>query len=436
MACYPSEFVRVHPASTYERTAATMDLVLHECILPDSVNAGEPFDMKIVYKLCSIEEKNPDNMLVNFPDIYDGGWYREWGLYPFRRREYWIWRLVEMGLTLIENPPETMPYPMAPGEIKVDERARSQISPGDKLTYTYHGTIEQLLGREFANPTIVKLAWSVYGSIYGWYGTEYWPWSWPLETNHLDFSRACWIGHEIQVNILPPAPYPVFNANLCSVSKTTVGPNETFNIKVTIENQNETTGNYSIACYCEGNRSELAAGTIGGHATKSHTFSVTANQLANRSIASSQYLAFTITIANDEGETDRWTPAAIAVIVEEPAETATLSGRVTDKQTGLALAGVSVTAGYSTSTNYSGHYALEGLEPGSYDIKFSRAGYWDITKSKTLSAGENTLNITMTPTSEPEPTPSKFPLALMGVGAAGLIGVILIAKGIKKEGKK
>jgi len=434
VACNPCEVWRVSRASTTERTAATMDFVLDSCILPSSVNAGEPFTIQIKYKLCTIETRNPENMMVNFPDMYDGGWRWQWGLYPFAQHEFWIWRLVETGLLLGETSPAYYQTKLAPGEVNLQKYGRSQISPGDIFTYTFNGTIEQLMGREFPSATTVKLYWSIYGLIYGWYGNEYWPWGWPLEDNFLDFSRACWIEHQIQVNVLPDFPYPTFKTDLCTISKTTVAPDEQFSIKVVIENQNAASGNYKVGCYCEGSYTQLATGIIAGHGTKSHTFSVTANQLAHCTIAESQYLVFTIAVDNNEGETDRWTPAAIAVIVTE-LETANLSGKITDKTTGAGLVGVSVTtSAHSTTTSTGGYYQLEGLSPGKYDIEFTKAGYYDSTQSKTLYVGGNTLNVTMTPTTEPPP--SETPWGLIGIGGAAILGLGLVLSQIKRGKKK
>lgn len=439
MACKPCEVWRISRASTTERTAATMDFILDSCILPSSVNAGEPFTIQIKYKLCTIETRNPGNMMANFPVTYDGGWYWEWGVYPFRQHEFWLWRMVEMGLLFAETDPTNYRTGMAPGEIQIKKHPRTQISPGDVFTYTFTGTIEQLLGRQFPTPTTVNLYWSLYGSIYGWHGQEYWPWSWPMEDNFIDFSRVCWIKHPIQVNILPPFAYPVFKPDLCSVSKSTVAPNEEFRIKVTVENQNARSGKYYIGCYCEGNYTQLATGTITGYGTKSHTFNVTANQLAQRSILTSQFLPFTIVVSNDERETDRWTPPAIAVIVTEPVDKASLSGRVTDKQTRSGIVGVSVTTlGYSSSTNSSGYYSLDGLPSGPCSVKFSKSGYWEVIKTMTLGLGLNTLNVEMTPTTEPPPPEDKFPVVLigLGVGLAAIVGGVLITSKLRTRGRK
>lgn len=427
MACYPCIVERVKGgASDYERTAATIIFLLDECIVPSSVNVGEAFDIQIKYKLCTIETRDPDGRLVNFPG-YDGMYY--YYRNPIRTNmAYWVWRLQAMKMTFLGN--------------TVQQYGRGAISPGDEFIYTWHGTIEELFPEEqFTATTIKTLFCRIYGLIYGWHEpSDWWPWNWSPSENFFDEIAVDEAHCDIQVNVPPPPPpppYPTFNIDLCSVSKATVAPNESFKIKVTIENQNEGSGQYYIDYYCEGNQGELAAGTIGGLATKSHTFSVTANQLAQRSIIASQYLAFTIAVSNDEGETDRWTPAAIAVIVTEPPETANLSGRVSDKQTGLALAEVSVsTAGYSASTDSSGHYALEGLEPGVHDIRFSKSDYWEETKSKTLNVGQNTLNFAMTPTTEPPPPEPSFPWALIGAGAATIIGVILILKGVERGAKK
>jgi len=438
MACYPCEVWRVLSATTDQRTVATMGFITDECVIPSTVNAGEPFDIQIKYKLCTIETRNPNGNLAHFPG-YDGIYYRYRNLIH-TNIEYWVWRLQQVGLSFMANPPTTLDKTtLQSSEVEIDMHGRGAIQPGDEFIYTWHGTIEELLGLQFTSPTTVNLAWSIYDLAYVAYEPSDWlPWNWAPSQSFLDFSRSCWIKHSIQVNILPAFPYPLFNGDLCSLSKTTVAPGESFDIKVTIENQNGTSGSYSIGCYCGGNYTELAAGTIGGLKAMSFTFHVTANQLAHQAITESQYLAFTIAVSNNEKETDRWTPAAIAVLVTSPppSGTANLSGLVTDKQTGAGMAGVSITAagGYSTSTNSSGSYTLAGLEPGSYSIKFSKAGYWDETKSKILVSGQNTLDIAITPTTEPQP--SKISWGLIGAGALGMVGLVLAVSKVKREKKK
>jgi hypothetical protein len=432
MACKACELLRV-PVSTPERTAATMDFILDSCILPASVTAGVPFDIKIVYKLCTIEIRNPNGNLQYFPD-YDGIYWRYTN--PIHSQiEYWVWRLNNLGLLLLENPPETLlQNQMYANELRVDNHGIDGATGGSVLTYNFHGTIEQLLGRQFSQPATVNLAWSIFGQIYGWYAKDNWPWNWNPTQNYLDFARVSWIKHSIQVNVAPPLPEPKLDLDAFSVSKSTVAPTEQFSINLTIVNENETSGNYQIVCLCSGKKLTLATGTIAGYGTKPHTFNVTANQLAQTSIITSQYLSFTIQVLNAEGETDRWTPSSLAVIVETPPETASLSGVVTDKQTGAGIAGITVKAGgYSATTNYSGSYSLTGLTPGPYTIEFSGADYWPETKSKTLITGNNILNIAMTPSTEAQP--GNVPWQAIAGGAAAVAGVAIIVQQRKKRSK-
>lgn len=412
-------------ATADQRSVARLGILSIDA--PSSVKPGKVFQIICTYQFCEKLYRNThDDVLFdpvpleNWPD-YHGAHRRCLTGIPglCSRQEFWIWRFLVMKL-----------YHLG---AEVASHSAQDISPGDTFTYTWTGTIEELTGQEFTEPTIVYGGFDLTGHIYGWYGSEKWPWGWPLADNWLQQQTIHTFSYEIlvDVEVPPPPPYPIFNTDYCAVSKSQVSPTEKFDIKIRIENQNEYEGKYIIDCLCEGKGQELDSGTISGNGKVDKTFRVTANQLAQYSITESQYLAFTIVVYNDEDETDRWTPAAIAVIVEVP-ETADLSGRVTDKKTGDVLAGVSIsTAGYSASTDSSGHYSLEGLEPGIYDIKFSKAGYWEETKSKTLRVGLNTLNLAMTPATEPQP--SAFPWALLGVGAAGIIGIVLIAQGIKKR---
>jgi hypothetical protein len=410
-----------------------MGFLLDSCIIPGTVRSGVPFDIQIKYKLCTIETRNPDGNLQHFKG-YDGIWWHYTNIIH-TCIEYWVWKLTAMGLSFMENLPD---HPsrgsLYENEIKVKQDGRSFISPGDEFTYTWHGTIEDLLGHELTTPTTVELGWSIFGYIYGWYEpSDWWPYDWNPPENFFDFSRVCWIKQSIQV-LPPPPPFPapIFKKDLCSVSKTTVSPSETFTITVAIENKNETSGSYSIGYYCEGNYGELGTGTIAGYETKTNiTFNVTANQLAHREITESQYLSFSIIVSNAQEETDRWTPSAIAVIVTAPPPpTASLSGIVSDKKTGAKLAGVSVAIdSYSTSTNSSGYYAFQNLEAGSYTIKFSKSGYWEEKRSITITSGQNILDIAMTPTSEPPPiAPTEVPWAWLGIGALAIMALALIPK--------
>ena len=413
--------------STYERTVATMRVV--DWTLPAEVTAGEPFTIQIRYRLDSIETRDPGNNLQYFPPIYDGICTHVWSIIHL---QYWVWRLAEMGLTLIENPPAEMPTGMAPGETKVNFHNRFDITAGDTFTYTFTGTIEQLLGRQFNESTVVNLAWSVYGLIWGMYEPDdLFPWNWNPTQEFTEFSRVTWLPHQIQVNVPPPPPpepYPQFDRDRCSISKDTVAPTESFDIRITIDNRNETSGTYYIVCYCEGEKLQLATGTIAGGGTEQETIPVTANELAQAQITEDRYLTFVVAVENEEEETDRLQVYSITVTLDGLG--ATLSGMVTDKL-GQYLAGVAVSIpGQQTSTDTYGAYTLEGLDPGTYEVTFQKAGYWPVTKTKKVVEGSNTLNVEMTPDTEPEPGIS-WPTVLGAV--AVITGVVIIAKGGKRH---
>ena len=58
------------------------------------------------------------------------------------------------------------------------------------------------------------------------------------------------------------------------------------------------------------------------------------------------------------------------------AQVASLYGVVTDAETGQPIDGVKVTLdSFVTYTNASGAYAFEGLNPGSYVIRFEKENY-------------------------------------------------------------
>jgi hypothetical protein len=233
-------------------------------------------------------------------------------------------------------------------------------------------------------------------------------------------------------------PNPIFVGDLCSISKNSVAPTEQFTVKVGFVNTGDSTGIYHLGYICLGNYTQLVTGTIGpsGQAPIKKEFSITANQLAGQQITTSRILAFTFAVYNDVdlvNPTDRYTEAIDVIVTTPPPPpgTATLSGVVTDKN-GTPISGVSViTTDASSSTDSSGHYYLTGLTVDTYSVRFSAADYWDVTKSIKVVAGENSLNITMTPTTEPQaPT---IPWNWIAAGGLGIAGAILIAK---KGGKK
>ena len=57
--------------------------------------------------------------------------------------------------------------------------------------------------------------------------------------------------------------------------------------------------------------------------------------------------------------------------------TGTLSGKVTDSGSGAGISGVAVTLGTAAPvlTDSNGNYGIQGIPPGSYTVKFEKAGY-------------------------------------------------------------
>jgi len=91
-----------------------------------------------------------------------------------------------------------------------------------------------------------------------------------------------------------------------------------------------------------------------------------------------------------------------------PPEVGWINGTVTDADSGLPIAGASITAdGYSTVTNASGNYELE-VEPGTYTVTASLAGYESSQTDVTVAAGE-----TITVDFELRPTPLTIDTLIM-----------------------
>lgn len=82
-------------------------------------------------------------------------------------------------------------------------------------------------------------------------------------------------------------------------------------------------------------------------------------------------------------------------------QTATLTGKVKDAETGEALPFCSVFVNnttVSTATDLEGNFTLSGLEPGTLEIGFSFMGYTAQTRKVTLKPGGTfTLNLSMSP---------------------------------------
>jgi hypothetical protein len=416
-------------ASAYDRELATVEFLTDECVIPQRVDIDEVFDIKIVYEL-TVQKRDYDGMLQHFPFVWDGGfYYKPLGFCIC----FWVWYLLNWYLEVRQGV-KSPKYVVA--------KTHSHSDAGQKLTWQFHGTISQLLGETVQPGASVTVGWRISGRNIGYCTPQdMWPYEWNLLEDY-KFDGPCneSIGFTttIQVNATPTPPNPVFKPDECSASKQSVYPNESFNIKATIENKNQYSGNYTIDCYCEGNKTTLATGTISGYQTVSKTVSVTAAQLADKEFTQSQYIDITLAVSNSQGETDRVGPAEvksfeIAVIVTGEEEVGNLSGKVTDKKTGDALSGVTVsTAGRRTTTNSLGKYSFSNLTVGSYTVKFSKTGYWEETKSVTIKVGENTLNVAMTPTSEAPPTaPGEIPWTWLGIGAVAIMALALILP--KKE---
>jgi hypothetical protein len=80
------------------------------------------------------------------------------------------------------------------------------------------------------------------------------------------------------------------------------------------------------------------------------------------------------------------------------AQSGTLSGTVTDTNTGETLPAVNVVITEimkGASTNADGVYTITGIEPGTYTVEVTYIGYSTITEEITVSAGANTLDFEM-----------------------------------------
>ncbi|GEM_PF-3574425 len=416
------------------RRVATGRIVPELCQVPSSVKPGQVFRMTFVYQFgerldrCTGLHHSGGSIacppMEEWPDYHGGFRYGLRGLYPMTsEHKFWIWKLQRLNAYHDGN---------------LVRWVESTWPPNQQFSYIWEGTIEELAGKEFTEPTTVLTNFQLTGVIDGWGdGHETWPFSWPLK---VEWSQeAPWDAAEfaidVDIEVPPDPPYPLFDLDYCSISKSTVAPNEQFHINIRAVNQNEHAGNFSVGVFCEGKYQVLAESTISGHGTRNLSIPVTANQLAQRTITSSQYLSFSVTLNNEDGETDRWTPAAIAVIV--PVNGAgTLSGRVTDKTTGAGLAGVAVTtSGYAATTGSGGHYSIADMTPGTYTIRFTRSGYWEETRDKAIAEGSNTLNVAMTPTTEPLPDEREFPWGLAIGGAAMLAALAVLAQRRKGEAR-
>lgn len=413
-------------ASDDERSVATLRIISIEH--PVTVEPGQVFTIKCTYQLCEKLTRNSAyelNLapLENWPG-YHGVHRRCLAGWPYAcsKHHFWVWRLNAMNLYFRGHP--------------VAEHTGADLVSGAQFTFSWTGTVEELTGLEYPESSQVSIYFDLTARIEGWYSAEWWPWNWTLNEQWFQTHEIQSASGNIEVYVEPPPPpppYPVFNLDYCSVSKNQVKPSETFSINVRIVNQTADAGAYFIGCICEGKSLDLGQGTISGNGTVNRTFNVTANQLAQRAITESQMLGFSITVENEEHETDRWTPAGIAVIVTDPEPVADLSGRATDKNTGAGIAAVTVAiGGLRTSTNSSGYYSFTDLAPGSYTVTFTQSDYYTETKSKILVEGSNTLDLSMTPTTDPEPSEG-IPWPLIALGGSIAVGAVIILSGLKRK---
>ncbi len=83
------------------------------------------------------------------------------------------------------------------------------------------------------------------------------------------------------------------------------------------------------------------------------------------------------------------------------AQTGTISGTITDAQTGEPLPGATVflpDLGLGQSTNLDGEYTISNVPEGTHNARITYVGYVSITREVTVTAGEETtLNISMQP---------------------------------------
>lgn len=410
---------------------ASMRIVVEECEIPAKVTTGVPFTLKYVYQFCEKLERSTarssaggEATLVPYDELwptqnFHGAfrWFyfkQAWGWHDF-----WVWKILAMYAYHNDG--------------RVGHHAGTDLSLGNKFTYTWTGTIEELTGQEFPEPAIVTDRFDISGHVFGWFGREAWPYSWDIYTNWLQERLVHTVEYNIEVEPYepPPPPNPIFVADYCTIPKTTVAPNEQFTINLRIKNTNDSSGPYSLWTLCEGHDRQLGTGNIGPGQTTDRSFTVTANQLANREITSSQHLYFSARVRNEEQETDSWGAPTIAVIVPTNGDKATLSGRITDKVTGYSIPNASVeTVGRTVYADGAGNYSMSDLDPGYYEITFKASEYYDETRSKLLKEGGNTLDVVMTPDTEEPPEEREIPWGLVAGGAAILVaGIVLSQRG-------
>lgn len=416
-------------ATIDQRTVATVEFVEDECQIPSMVDIDEVFTLKVVYRLASIERRNYEGILDHFSPVYDGGFYKIYYEMLVPYMAWWIWNFTHLEL-----------YSQQGG---VWNLKRTHFNPSpQKHTWTFTGTITQLLGYTPTEDGYYDAKWRITGKAGGAHDpADYWPYNYVQQCgwNNVPCDGICEYGVQIYVNMTPTSPHPLFNVDGCALPEESVLPDEQFGIKVSVKNANQYSGSYRLTCYCRTYAHEitLKTGTIGGGQTITQTFNVTANDLAGTPITETKYVEIEVRVFNEATRTDVWPAGQIAVVVTTP-DTASLSGKVTDIMTAQELGGVAVEidpGNLTQATDSQGIYRFENLEPGTYEVLFYKAGYWDVVESKNLLPGPNSLNIALTPTSEPPPV-KPIPWGWIAAGGVAAAVVAVIASKKKKEGKR
>jgi len=115
---------------------------------------------------------------------------------------------------------------------------------------------------------------------------------------------------------------------------------------------------------------------------------------------------YTITVT---GASSPPTHAAQYVLTVEPppALPATVTGKVTDANTGLPIEGATVSINnYATTTDADGNYTLS-VPAGTYTLTCAKTGYETYSETVTLAEGDvKTINIALTPSPSPPPPPT------------------------------
>ena len=102
----------------------------------------------------------------------------------------------------------------------------------------------------------------------------------------------------------------------------------------------------------------------------------------------------TVTVVEGENQTVNFTFRSTAPV----APTGTVSGIVTDSATNSSISGATVFIGsLSTSTSATGSYTIANVPIGSNSISVSAAEYNTAVQTVTVNAGQNTVNISLTP---------------------------------------